>query len=154
MIAESSITRSIAALGFHLNEQMHKKQHEGHDSRLAETDQQFQIEVSGEAGETIVWTQKEVTFDHMIFKAVAQRQNPLGEPHFTYGYAMQSDSPVILHATVQRWLTDTTGNYTGAIIGIAVDGRSETPISFKANIHLTFQGLSAPVYPATGTGEG
>jgi hypothetical protein len=154
MIAEESIVRSISVLGFRLREQMHAKEREGAPSRLAETDQQFQVQVSGSAGSTTIWTKVKVIFDETIYVAPAQRQNPLGEPHFTFGSTMQSATPVILHATVQDWITDTSGNYTGAEVNIGVDGRDSQPKPYKATVHLLFQGFSAPTYPATGTGEG
>jgi len=155
VIAETSIARSISALGFQLDKQMHDKHAEGAPSRLAEADQQFQVKVSGAATTQRTWTKVQVTFDEVIYRAPAQRNNPLEEPHFTFGSTMQSDEPVILHAIVQKWLTDSAGNYTGAEVNIGVSGDSEeNPVPFNATVHLVFQGLSAPNYPATGTGEG
>lgn len=155
MIGEKSITRSISQLGFHIGEQVKAKKAEGAASRLRETDQQFQVPVSGEAGTAPTWEQIKVTFDEEIFFAPAQRDNPLEEPHFTFGSSMQSEVPVILHATVQRWIQDSAGNFTGAVVNIGSSGATgDAPIPFSAIVHLTFQGFSAPNYPVTGEGEG
>lgn len=155
MISEGSIGRSIAHLAFRIQADMHAKRAEGKDSALAETDQQFQIETSGEAAPTPAWRDIEIVFDETIFLAPAQRSNPLEEPHFTFGSTMQSDTPVILHATVRKWIKDTSGNFTGAVVSIGVTGGNETEAAtFKATVHCVFQGFSGPNYPATGVGEG
>lgn len=155
-IAETNIARSISTLGFRMSEQMHRKSREAAASRLAETDQQFQIEVSGEAAQAMEWETIDLTFDETIYIAPAQRTSPLSEPHFTFGSTMQSDTPVILVATVQKWLTDSTGNFIGATVHLGVSAMNEgaTLVKYRATVHLVFQGLSSPNYPATGTGEG
>lgn len=153
-IAENSIARSISTLGFRLADQQHAKKQEGAASKLAETDQQFQVTVSGEAAQLVEWTEITVTFDETIYVAPSQRQNALEEPHFTFGSSMQSDTPVMLHATVQKWTKDTSGNFTGAVVALGAAAASSSLTKFKATVHLTFQGFSSPNYPATGTGEG
>lgn len=152
-ISEKSIGQSIAALGFEFQRKVQEKTREGKRSGLAETDQQFQIDVSGNATPVTSWTEKEVVFDETIVAAVAQRDNPLPEPHFTYGSVLQSDPPVMLHATVRKWLKDPSGDYAGAVIALGVTC-TEGPAKFKARVHVVFQGLSLPNYPATGEGEG
>lgn len=154
-ITAHSIGRSISQLGFRLHDQREKKSKEGARSALTETDQQFQLTVVGEAGTLPTWETIEVDFDETIYKAPAQRDNPLEEPHFTFGSSMQSEDPVILHASVKEWKRDSGGNFTGAVLHIgASGGTAEKPTPFKAIMHLTFQGFSSPNYPVTGEGEG
>lgn len=153
-ISEGSIVRSVARLGFQLGEQQHRKQHEGAASKLTETDQQFQVPVSGEAAQLVEFSTVTVTFDETIYLAPAQRQNRLEEPHFTFGSSMQSDTPVMLTATVQKWIKDTAGNFTGAQVAIGASAAGVGLTKFKGNVHLNFQGFSSPNYPATGAGEG
>jgi hypothetical protein len=154
-ITAHSIGRSISQLGFRLHDQREKKSKEGASSALTETDQQFQVEVTGNAGPLPTWETIEVDFDETIYQAPAQRDNPLEEPHFTFGSSMQSDLPVILHATVREWKQDSAGNFTGAIVHIGASGSSSEQLTrFKARVHLTFQGFSSPNYPVTGEGEG
>lgn len=153
-ISADNIGRSISALGFRIHGEMEAKRAEGAASKLAETDQQFQVDVSGEAAQLVEWTTIDVTFDETIYRAPAQRQNPLEEPHFTFGSTMQSETPVMLHATVQGWTLDSAGNFIGATVAIGAAAPAVSPTQFSARVHLTFQGYSSPNYPATGTGEG
>lgn len=157
VISGSSIAKSLSVMGFDLQHQMAAKQEEGVNSRsrVAESDQQFQVDVAGEATGVTAWTTTTVQFDETIFLSPAQRYNPLPEPHFTFGSTMQSGSPVMLHATVQKWIRDSSSNFTGAVVAIGVTGiAGEGAVKYKARVHLTFQGLSAPEFPVTGIGEG
>lgn len=149
-ISATSIARSLSAMAFDLQLQREHKAKDVHRNRLAETDQQFQLEVSGVGGGIAGWTHFDIAFDEIIYNAPAQRDNPLSEPHMVFGYVMESGPPVMLSACVTKWKKNASGHFIGAKVAVSAMGGSGAG-RVKARVHLTFQGLSAPNDPDMGS---
>lgn len=108
---------------------------------LTETDQQYQIPVSGTARTVAGFGVLAITFDYPFYYAPGQRDSDLERPHMVYG--AECDAFVVLHAHVQDWDIESA---TGAIVGatVVVACLSAADIDFTGKLHLTFQGFSSP----------
>ncbi|GAC1522411.1 MAG: hypothetical protein NVS3B1_07740 [Marmoricola sp.] len=137
-----NLHRSISAIGFGFQQETIRKTAETSRSKLQEVEQQFQIEVQGDADSRLVWTEQELNFHEILYYAPAQRaSNRLETPHVYFGSVMKSGNPTALHGVVKRWKQSATGAFVGAFIGIAAQGNGK----FAAYLHVTVQGYGAPL---------
>lgn len=153
-LATSAIHRSLGKLAISVQKASDRRRAEKAAEGLAEVDQQFQVDLSGRAGE-LTWQTVTIDFDEMFVDASGQRDADLDEPHFTYGATMQKGPPLIISAHVSDWATDAQGNFTGAAVRIGVwnplaiaqtEGELGSP--FLARLHVNFQGFSVPHDPS------
>lgn len=139
--------RSIAAMGFGLQNEIAAKARETERSKLAESVQQFQIEVAGEAGGLVAWSDAEIRFAEILHYAPFQRDsNRLTEPHVYFGSVLESGPPVVISAVVTEWVQNTARNFTGAKlkVGVHIPGGTTT-VAFAAVLHVTVQGFGEPL---------
>lgn len=145
----NAIARSIALMGFDLERQMRKKRHEADNYGLAETQQQYQVSVSGVAGAG-AFTDFTIKFNEIIYFAPQWRNNKMEDPQMSWGAVLDSGR-AFFAVNVKEWLLDDKCNYTGAIISIGAQAGAYGGLGgvdgspYSGTIHLTFQGLSAPV---------
>lgn len=144
-VRTGALSRSIAALAFGNVERFYEDQRTRARESLAEYMQQFQVPVSGTLGGSIGWANLNVDFDVPMLRSPASRHAPFDKPTFTYGVYLQTGVDGIIVANVRKWVEDER-SVNGALlrVGAYVPGAaSET--AFKATLHLTFQGLGAPI---------
>lgn len=113
-----------------------------------EIDQEFQVEISGEATGRIGWNEQTVFFEWPFMGVPEMRESsPYEEPTFTYGY--QSEAGVVLTARLVKWVWDVPrGLITGVVVsfGAYIPGATaeETAVKYKGTVHLMFQGFAMP----------
>jgi hypothetical protein len=145
----NAIARATLNMGFRLNQRMDKKRHYDDDVRLAETMQHYQLDLKGNA-QSGFWVEYTISFEEVIYYAPLQRTNKMEDPQFWWGAVFDSGR-AMLTAHVKKWVLDASANYTGAIVEVGFQqttyDQSVSPAGtpFQATIHVTFQGLSAPV---------
>lgn len=124
----------------------------GYDA-LLESEQQFQLPISGVASTIGAWATIEVVFDLEFFDAPEQRNSSLAVPLFTYGAfidptttgdALNPTGAVMVTACVQEWNIDTRGAYIGATIAVGTSAMGGADVTFTGYLHLAFQGYGAP----------
>lgn len=152
----ADLHRSIAAMGFGLQVEIAHKAAETARQKLHEVDQQFRIDVSGLAGTIIAWSDAEIVFPETLYYAPLQRDsNRLRDPHVYFGSVLKSAAPVIITGIVASWITDRSGNFTGAKIKIGAYAPGTTAqVQFQAQLHVTVQGYGAPVDTDHGESDG
>jgi hypothetical protein len=134
--------RSIADLTVKSVKATQKLQRWYEELGLAETDQQYQFQISGTAATLPAFTTLAITFDFPFHFAPAQRDSDLETPQMTYGGVC--DAFVMLSAHVVQWTQDEdTGAYTAALVAVGCQAAVED-LDFTGAIHMTFQGYSAP----------
>lgn len=142
----NAVHRSLGALAIEINRAIERKRFEIERERLAEIDQQFQVEISGRAG-GMTWKSVNLAFDETFYDAPAQRDGDLEEPLFTYGSVIDKGQPVMISAHVSFWRVDQQGNITGATIRIGCFDPTNSGKSFSGRLHVNFQGFAAPDDP-------
>lgn len=142
-LGQNAIHRSIGSLAISINRAVERKRAELIAERLAEVDQQFQIDIAGTAG-GLVWKRVNVDFDEVFYDAPSQRDSDHDEPHFTYGATIDGGQPVMISAHVSDWEIDEQGHYTGATIRIGCFDPTNSGKKFTGRLHANFQGLAAP----------
>lgn len=138
-IDHHAISRSIAVMAFDMQHHILKKRHQADDFKLAEIQQQAQIDVSGTGG-VGAWTTKEVHFDETFYYAPGQRLNQNEDPQVAWG-AVLDEGRAFFSVHVEKWLLDTNSNYTGAVIAIGAQGDGS---KYRGTVHVCFQGYGAP----------
>lgn len=109
---------------------------------LREEDQQYQIAVSGTAGNALGVGSLSVVFDFPFHFAPGQRDSDLEVPHMTFG--AECDALVQLGAFVLGWLQDSgTGAFVGANLAVSCIAPT-AGVDFTGKLHVTFQGFSGP----------
>lgn len=110
---------------------------------LTETEEQLHIFVSGRAEEFAVWETVQLDFETVFVDATGQRDSPFDRPHFLYGAKVHTPDPVGIVACVMDWHTNDRNETVGAKVAIGVVG-TDVAVSFKADVHVTFQGYGSP----------
>lgn len=137
-----SLQRSISAMGFGLQQEVQRKVGETARSKLTEIEQQFQIEVNGDADSRLVWATEKLQFQEILYYAPTQRVgNRLDTPHVYFGCEMKSGPLTLISGCVKEWEGDRGSGYSGAVIGIAAQGNGK----FRGVLHVTVQGFGAPL---------
>jgi hypothetical protein len=113
----------------------------GYD-QLTETEEQYQLPISGTASDVIAWTEREVSFGTAFIDASDMRDSNLVVPHFTFGVMLESE-PVAVTAVVREWL-EQNDTVVGARVSVGAYSPGST-VDFRGYVHLTFQGFGAPV---------
>lgn len=134
--------RAVADLTLGVAKSTEARRQRDRELGLAETEQQFQIPVSGTASTLPGFSFLAVFFDFPFHYAPGQRDSDLQEPHMTFGSKCNAD--VTLNAHVRDWYIDSdTGGYTGAVVVVSALA-AVAGTDFTGSVHVTFQGFSAP----------
>lgn len=139
----NAIARSLTQLGYRNVLDIQRAQQRSDATKLTEVLQQYQMDVSGVTG-TGVFCDFTVTFQEVLYYAPLQRNLKLEDPHFTYGYQLDTGDAKIT-AYVKSWTLDDNANYLGAIVRVHVEQFAWAPASpFSGAVHCTFQGYGVP----------
>lgn len=154
-----ALRRSVAALAFGVVRDVNAKAATDGAEALVERDHQLQVPISGKASAQLVsaqWQTFTVTFETSFPSDAQGHRNPdFANPHFTFGYEMQSAASVMLTVCIKSWTKNQNGDVTGAVIrvaALALGARRNVP--FRGVLHLNFQGWGAPVDDSTGENVG
>lgn len=142
---QASLQRSISRMAILVTKEVSAKAREGERYSLRETEQQFQLALSGRGTAIPQWGEISLRFDETIYMAHSQRDSTNEEPHVYIGKVWDSGQPCFVEVHVTGWLTDMNGDFTGATVRVGAYDPSNSKVRFKARVHLTFQGMSAPV---------
>lgn len=145
----NAIARSAALMGFRLGHEVYKARHRHDATRLAEVQQQFQLDISGVAGSGS-WVDYDIVFKEVLYYAPTQRANKNEDPQVWWGAVLDSGS-AFFSVHVKEWKLDENANYKGATVRVGVmqgayagEGGADGS-AFRGTIHITFQGLGVPV---------
>jgi len=125
-------------------------------SLVGDRAEHFQIKVSGKASDFPAWQETDLIFDQTFSVATGNRMSLLTRPQVLTGYEVESvatslppnadgsvtQSGVILHAGVMRWLLDDAGNIRGARMQVAATSPGDT-VRFTGYVHDAFHGFGA-----------
>jgi hypothetical protein len=141
-------TRAMLELTIGATKSMQRRAARDREMGLAEIEQQFQFEISGNAAITFAFAEVDVPFDYPFYYAPGQRDSDFNRPHFWFG--AETSVAVAIVATVVAWeLDEDNGAVIGATVAIGVAaGQPAVPtqgvgVPFTGWAHLTFQGFSA-----------
>lgn len=137
---DGSLQRSMVRLTVGVARSMRARERRDREMGLAEMEEQFQVEISGNATTGLVWASQELSFDCSFHYAPGQRDSELDRPQFWFGAVV---SPAVLvTAVVTAWTVDED---TGATIGatVAIGVMAAGPGAYAGHVHLTFQGYGA-----------
>lgn len=123
----------------HMNQRAMQRALEG----LQEYEDQFKIEVSGDAEEFPAWSETHLKFNIDFVDATGQRDAPFDRPHFTYGTYIEEGGPVGIIACVTRWDINDRGETTGCMIAVGAVA-TDYARTFRGELHARFQGYGAP----------
>lgn len=139
------IQRSIEALTIGAHRAVKARDEQQELLKGQEIEQQYKVDLVGNAGVRGVYEVIEITFDEEFWPATDRRDSTFEEPHFTYGFEMQSADPVILTASIKSWHRGKEGVVTGADVWIgSVAPGVKTVVKFKGKLHVRFQGYAQP----------
>jgi hypothetical protein len=139
------IQRSLEALTIGVHKSAAARENLLRGASAHEVFQQFKIALAGYAGVRLATDTVSVTFDEPFWPATDRRDSDFLEPHFTYGFEMQSADPVILTASIKAWHRARQGVVTGADVWIASHAPGVTQrVKFRGQLHLSFQGYGQP----------
>lgn len=145
-LAVNAIHRSLSTMAIEIHRSVERKRASNAAEALQEVDQQFQIDISGEANGWS-WGAIEFKFEQTFYDAPAQRDADLEEPMFTFGSVISSGPPLVVTAHVSKWTRDGQDNFTGATVRFGVWNPAQQAARFAGRLHLNFQGFSAPSDP-------
>lgn len=106
---------------------------------LQEVEEQFQVEIGGQAEEFPIWDTIDLKFDTRFIDATGQRPSPFDRPHMTFGGEIETKQPVGIFATVLGWNVNDKGETIGCKLAIGV-AATDLSTKFKGRVHVTFQG--------------
>jgi hypothetical protein len=121
-----------------VNDALKQKQLE----QLQEVEEQFQVEVGGQAEEFPIWDSIDLKFDTRFIDATGQRPVPFDRPHMTYGSEVESQQPVGVFVHVNGWNVNDKGETVGCTLAVGV-AATDLSTKFKGRVHVTFQGWGA-----------
>lgn len=107
---------------------------------LQEVEEQIWVEFSGRAEEFAAWTTRDIDFVQHFVDATGNRDSPFDRPHFTYGYVLESPTPVGIFVTVMDYRTNERNETVGARIAIGVVSTDQS-VNVEGRVNLTFQGF-------------
>lgn len=143
-VREGRLGRSMGALAFGVVRDITAKQARLAPSKLDEREQQFQIDISGDADATIAWRQIDLKFRVLFVNATGQRDSPYTLPTFTYGASISSGTPVMVTACVLKYAIEHDESVTGCRIAVGAASIGQGAIGFRGKLHACFQGYGAP----------
>lgn len=110
---------------------------------LLEREDQFKIEVAGQAGEFPEWSEVHLVFNVEFIDPSGQRETDFERPFMTYGSYIERGGPVGILATVVRWDVGKKNQTTGCMLAISAVSTDQAR-KFRGEVHVRFQGFGAP----------
>jgi hypothetical protein len=143
-VTTHSLQRSLSALAINVVREDVQRERNLDAMRLAEGEQQFQIECSGKATGVVEWRDVYLNFTEALFCLEGERDNPAVEPQMWWGVKLDSPTPVHFSVCVMQWNTDENEAFTGARVSVGAFSLSGD-VEFRGRLHVTFQGYGTPV---------
>jgi hypothetical protein len=143
-IRTNSLARSLQMLAINVVRDDREREEAADPSRLAEGEQQFQIDVSGKATGVPDWQDGYLNFSEALFCLPGERDNPAEEPQMWWGVKLDSEIPVMFSVCVMEWNVDENDAFTGARVAVGAYSLSGD-VEFRGRVHVTFQGYGTPV---------
>lgn len=153
-LTHASLSRSLSRLAINVTREASSKAHEGDRYMQKETEQQFQIDIAGDARVTPSVGTTVLHFDEVVYCEVAKRDNPNVEPHVYVGKVIDHGPHVFIDAHVTSWTHDVNGNFVGCAVRVAAYDPADSRESFAGRVHITIQGYSAPQDDDEPSGDG
>lgn len=154
MLAHSDLQRSIRAMTLGLMGATRSKDRETVAYRLAEREQQFQYEFTGQVGLAPVEKKIDLNFS-VLFVADSgnQRDSTLDRPQVRLGFEEEYAPPgTIAYGKIVDWIRDADFNFIGATVLfgvhcplVQITGMNINQARFKIAFHVAFQGFGALV---------
>lgn len=148
-IAHNDLQRSLAKMTVHFHRAVEARAHQSDLYKLAEREQQYQIQVSGYGGLDPAEVEFTVPFEvYFIGDPGLQRASTSVAPQIRTGWEFtRRPIGLVTYAHVTEWLVDDALNYSGckmiAGIHLAAALPDGTDATFKATLHVSFQGWGA-----------
>lgn len=143
-VKHGALERSMHALTFGVAREITTRANKLRETRLEEREQEFQVSIEGSAGTEIAWSDVRLDFAVDFVNATGQRHSPYTEPTFTYGYEIETRTPVMIFACVTKWLKDDRETVTGVELSVGTLSGTSSPIKFSGALHAIFSGYGAP----------
>lgn len=149
-----SLSRSAESLTLGLVRKLAQLEAEYDEIGLRQANQNFQIDVKGEASSGFGWTWMDLDFIFPFSYAPLRNESDIVFPHFTYGtyFPLEDEetgepldgddnTPAGVFAVVSHYYRDADSDkFTGARVYFGI-GAASTEIAVAASVHLTFQGF-------------
>jgi hypothetical protein len=164
--AQHSLSRSIQRLAVDVVRDRERRVAGTGPMRMAEREEQFQIQVSGIATDMPGYVSAELEFETGFVIASGDRNSELQRPQVMMGYELtevarinveagQVTQPpalgVILCAVIRDWKFTESLVMTGASVAVTAIAPGDE-VSFRGFVHVTFEGYGAPTEPKPDTG--
>lgn len=142
-----SLARSLRAMTLGVLHSYSERRDARAAGELGEIDQQYQVTISGSAGQRATWQAQEVIFDVPFIDGSDDRDPDFLYPLFTYGTVVKTGSRLVLVCNVTGWNVD-EDYVRGCTLEIGVFRPPPGGVAeFAAELHLNFQGWGAPSPP-------
>lgn len=139
-----AIHRSLEEMAYSLTGLITKKSREADAYKLAEVEMQYQIEIKGKAQDGGTWSTTTIIFEEVLHYAPYQRDNKNEDPQMVWG-AVLDKGRAFISCHVEEWILDDNEHFSGAVVAIGIHDPSGGGSNIKGAVHVTFQGLGAPV---------
>jgi len=141
------LDRALAAITLEVFQDNKRRNHILSDGYTGEFEQQFQVAVSGTAGNVWGFVDQAFAFEYPFLWAPLQRRSDFKTPHFRCGIELTNPQPtlVLLHAHVIGWVQSPEMWVIGANVRFAVCAPTvtTTAVAYAAIAHLAFQGYAS-----------
>lgn len=142
-IALHSLQRSLTALTIGAVREDKAREDQRASVAMAETEEQFQIDVSGTAGPQMQWQEAALDFTQSFYALEGERDNPAREPQVWFGAVLDSVTPVIFSVCVMQWNQSDDDSFIGARVVVGAYAPDDD-VDFRGRVHVTFQGYGTP----------
>jgi hypothetical protein len=141
------LDRALQALTLDIHADSARRRHMLSDGYSGEFEQQFQVNISGTAGNVWGFVDQAFSFEFPFLWAPLQRRSDFKTPHFRCGIELTNPTPtlVLLHAHVIGWTQSPETWIIGANVRFAVCAPSvtTTAVAYNAIAHLAFEGYAS-----------
>ena len=141
------LDRALTALTIGVHQDAMHRRRALRDGYTGEFEQQFQVQLSGQAGNTWGFVDQGYGFEFPFLYAPVQRQIDFPTPHFRSGIELTnpSSSLVLLHAHCIGWTRSPENWVIGATVRFMVCAPMATNVTvpYNAVAHLVFQGYAS-----------
>lgn len=107
---------------------------------LQEVEEQVWLEFGGRAEEFAAWGIRDIEFVQHFVDATGNRDSPFDKPHFTYGYVLDSPTPVGIFVAVMQYNVNARNETVGAKVAIGIIS-TDLSANVEGRVNLTFQGF-------------
>lgn len=141
------LDRALAALTIGVHQDAKRRHRTLMDGYTGEFEQQFQVAISGTAGNTWGYVDQQFTWEYPFLYAPLQRRVDLPTPMFRSGIEFTNPPPqvILLHAHLIDWAYSPESWIIGATVRFAVCAPTvtTTAVPYSAIAHLAFQGYAS-----------